>query len=369
MPETPSHPSTALLVMDLQNAIVERFVATAVLDRAAAAAAAARAHGVPVIFVRVAFRPGLPEVSPRNKALRRARGGVGRVRRRRRHGDPPARRPGAGRGRRDEAPGQRVRGQRPRRRAARRRDRRPRPLRDRDERRRPLDPPRRRRTSTSVSRCSRTRAPDPTTRSTACSRRRSSPARRRSSRSRPGRPRRVPPPPAPDGFPSRARARHTMAHARGPRGRAADDRDAPAACPRRAQRRPRPARRAGVGKSALLARAEDGRGRDAGPALRRGRGRSAARVPALHELVRPSLGLIDRSCRPAGGRPARRAGAQLDGVQDRFLVSLGLSACSPRPRTTARSSAVSTTPSGSTVRRPTRSCSRRGVSTPSRSPC
>jgi len=58
-----------LLVMDLQNAIVERLGDDAVLDRAAAAVAAARAAGVPVVFVRVAFRPGLPEVSERNKAF------------------------------------------------------------------------------------------------------------------------------------------------------------------------------------------------------------------------------------------------------------------------------------------------------------
>jgi len=69
VPETPTHPSTALLVMDMQNAIVERFAAAAVLERAVAAATAARAHGVPVIFVRVAFRPGHPEASPRNKAF------------------------------------------------------------------------------------------------------------------------------------------------------------------------------------------------------------------------------------------------------------------------------------------------------------
>ena len=69
MPETSTHPSTALLVMDMQNAIVERFAAAAVLERAVAAAAAARAHGMPVIFVRVAFRPGHPEASPRNKAF------------------------------------------------------------------------------------------------------------------------------------------------------------------------------------------------------------------------------------------------------------------------------------------------------------
>jgi nicotinamidase-related amidase len=69
VPETSTHQSTALLVMDMQNAIVERFAAAPVLERAVAAAAAARANGVPVIFVRVGFRPGHPEVSPRNKAF------------------------------------------------------------------------------------------------------------------------------------------------------------------------------------------------------------------------------------------------------------------------------------------------------------
>jgi nicotinamidase-related amidase len=64
-----TRPPAALLVMDLQNAIAERLGDDAVLDRAAAAVAAARAAEVPVIFVRVAFRPGLPEVSERNKTF------------------------------------------------------------------------------------------------------------------------------------------------------------------------------------------------------------------------------------------------------------------------------------------------------------
>jgi nicotinamidase-related amidase len=69
--------ASALLVMDMQSTIVERFGDAAVLDRAAAAVAAARAAGVPVIFVRVAFRPGFPEVSPRNKAFAAVRDGGG----------------------------------------------------------------------------------------------------------------------------------------------------------------------------------------------------------------------------------------------------------------------------------------------------
>jgi nicotinamidase-related amidase len=58
---------SALLVMDVQNGIVERFDGGGVVERIAAAVAAARAAAVPVIFVRVAFRAGAPEVSPRNR--------------------------------------------------------------------------------------------------------------------------------------------------------------------------------------------------------------------------------------------------------------------------------------------------------------
>ena len=69
-PEIPCPPpASALLVMDVQNSIVERLGDAAVLDRAAAAVAAARGAGVPVIYVHVAFRPGHPEVSPRNKSF------------------------------------------------------------------------------------------------------------------------------------------------------------------------------------------------------------------------------------------------------------------------------------------------------------
>ncbi len=64
---------TALLVMDLQNEIVDRlgerseqFLATL-----AEIVAAARAAEMPVVFVRVAFRPGTPEVSSRNQTFSR----------------------------------------------------------------------------------------------------------------------------------------------------------------------------------------------------------------------------------------------------------------------------------------------------------
>jgi nicotinamidase-related amidase len=63
----PANP--ALLVMDVQGGIVERFAGGEQLDRIEEAVDAARAGDVPVIFVRVAFRPGHPEISPRNRAF------------------------------------------------------------------------------------------------------------------------------------------------------------------------------------------------------------------------------------------------------------------------------------------------------------
>jgi nicotinamidase-related amidase len=64
--------SEALLVMDVQNGVVERVAAEAqatLLATLAEAGAAAREAGVPVIFVRVAFRDGTPEVSPNNQTF------------------------------------------------------------------------------------------------------------------------------------------------------------------------------------------------------------------------------------------------------------------------------------------------------------
>ena len=62
-------PRTALLAMDCQAGIVsfyakpqEEFIA-----RASVVVRAARSAGMPVIHVQVGFRPGLPEVSARNK--------------------------------------------------------------------------------------------------------------------------------------------------------------------------------------------------------------------------------------------------------------------------------------------------------------
>src|SRR5215831_12851221 len=62
--------STALLIMDVQQGIVERFAGDdGYLERLAAAIAAARAADVMVGYVTIAFRPGYPEVSDRNKSF------------------------------------------------------------------------------------------------------------------------------------------------------------------------------------------------------------------------------------------------------------------------------------------------------------
>jgi nicotinamidase-related amidase len=64
-------PTTALLVMDVQNGIVGRVPdgADTLLAALGRATAAARSRGLPVVYVRVAFRPGAADVSPRNKAF------------------------------------------------------------------------------------------------------------------------------------------------------------------------------------------------------------------------------------------------------------------------------------------------------------
>ena len=62
------HAKTALLVMDMQEGIVSRYVQTSdLLTPVSTAIDAARAAAIPVIYVKVAFRPGYPEISPRNK--------------------------------------------------------------------------------------------------------------------------------------------------------------------------------------------------------------------------------------------------------------------------------------------------------------
>jgi nicotinamidase-related amidase len=65
-----THAKMALLVMDVQVGIVTRFAQTDdFLTPISAAITAARAATIPVIYVNVAFRPGYPEASPKNKTF------------------------------------------------------------------------------------------------------------------------------------------------------------------------------------------------------------------------------------------------------------------------------------------------------------
>jgi nicotinamidase-related amidase len=78
--------STALLVMDVQQGIVDRFAGDeGYLPRLAGAVEAARTAGIRVIYVIVGFRAGYPEVSERNKSFA-AIAGTGRFA----DGDPGA---------------------------------------------------------------------------------------------------------------------------------------------------------------------------------------------------------------------------------------------------------------------------------------
>src|ERR1700677_359622 len=68
MPNDTAH--AALLVMDVQRGVVERVTRQSeLLGRLARAIEAARGVRIPVVFVRVAFRGGYPEVSGRNKTF------------------------------------------------------------------------------------------------------------------------------------------------------------------------------------------------------------------------------------------------------------------------------------------------------------
>jgi nicotinamidase-related amidase len=64
-------PEAALLIMDVQRGIVARFPDTSgpMLRALDQAASAARSAGLPVVYVRVAFRDGVPEISPRNRSF------------------------------------------------------------------------------------------------------------------------------------------------------------------------------------------------------------------------------------------------------------------------------------------------------------
>jgi nicotinamidase-related amidase len=68
-----TQPDSALLIMDVQRGVADAYEETGVVARAAEAVGAARDAGVPVIFVRVAFRPGQPEISPRNRSFAQLR--------------------------------------------------------------------------------------------------------------------------------------------------------------------------------------------------------------------------------------------------------------------------------------------------------
>lgn len=62
-------PHTAILAMDCQTGIVSIYAKPSeeFVERASSVLRAARKAGMPVVHVRVGFRPGLPEVSSRNK--------------------------------------------------------------------------------------------------------------------------------------------------------------------------------------------------------------------------------------------------------------------------------------------------------------
>ena len=58
----------ALLVMDVQRTVVDRYTGdTEYLPRLGSARDAATSAGIPVIYAVIGFRPGFPEISPRNK--------------------------------------------------------------------------------------------------------------------------------------------------------------------------------------------------------------------------------------------------------------------------------------------------------------
>ena len=62
--------ASALLVMDVQRGVVERFAGDPdYLTRLSRAIEVARAASIPVIYVRVGFRRGHPEISARNRTF------------------------------------------------------------------------------------------------------------------------------------------------------------------------------------------------------------------------------------------------------------------------------------------------------------
>jgi nicotinamidase-related amidase len=69
--------TSALLIMDVQQGVVDRFGQPGLPGRLTQALTAARNTAVPVIFVRVAFRPGFPEISPANRSFSSIAGTAG----------------------------------------------------------------------------------------------------------------------------------------------------------------------------------------------------------------------------------------------------------------------------------------------------
>lgn len=59
----------ALLVMDMQYGIASHYDENEVIPPVQTAISNARKHNIPVIFIRVGFSEGYPEVSPRNKTF------------------------------------------------------------------------------------------------------------------------------------------------------------------------------------------------------------------------------------------------------------------------------------------------------------
>ncbi|OBT78677.1 hypothetical protein VF21_02356 [Pseudogymnoascus sp. 05NY08] len=63
---------TALLIMDLQNGILDRVPTASTLPpNYATTIAAARRFSIPVIYIKLGFRPQHPDVSPHNKMFER----------------------------------------------------------------------------------------------------------------------------------------------------------------------------------------------------------------------------------------------------------------------------------------------------------
>ena len=58
--------ATALLVMDIQRGVVERYEVPGYLQRLSDAIGATRAADIAVVYVTISFRPGHPEISARN---------------------------------------------------------------------------------------------------------------------------------------------------------------------------------------------------------------------------------------------------------------------------------------------------------------